>query len=455
MKVITNGKIVTPDGILNGAVAFEEGVIKAVGSYAQAEGDEIIDAKGCYVMPGFIDGHTHLQVVIGGGHTADDFETGTRAAACGGTTTLVDFATQDKGDSLIDTFNTWMSRAAGVSRCNYAFHMAIADWNESVKKELYALKDKGITSYKVYMAYDNLILEDREIYEILQTAKDCGAICGCHCENWDMVRKLQEEQIAAGITGPEGHPLSRPAPVEAEAINRFAYLAELADVPVYVVHLSTEMGLEEIRAAQGRGVEVYIETCPQYLLLDDSNYSGPDGEGSKYVMSPPLRKQEDINALRDAVKAGEVTSIATDHCPFNFETQKKPAAGDFRKIPNGAPGIEHRPALMFDSFRNELPVGEICDLLSAGPARLLGMYPRKGAICVGSDADIVIWDPEDEWVITASEQQQNVDYTPYEGWKVRGRAAKVYVNGVLTAEYGQPNENVPGTYVARMASPVK
>lgn len=455
MKVIINGRIVTPEGIQDGSLAFDSGIIRAVGSYVPAEGDEIIDAGGCYVMPGFIDGHTHLQTEIAGGSTADDFESGTRAAACGGTTTLIDFATQDKGGTLIDALNTWKSRAQGVSRCNYGFHMAICDWNESVKQEMRVMAEEGVTSYKVYMAYDDLKVSDAEIYEILKEARENGSICGSHCENWDVIKKLQKELIESGVTGPEGHPACRPPVTEAEAVNRFAYLAELADAPIYIVHLSTRLGLEELRAARKRGVKVLAETCPHYLLLDDSCYSAEGFEGAKFVMSPPLRKQEDIDALREAVINGEIETIATDHCSFNYADQKTKGIGDFRKIPNGAPGLEHRPALIFDTFRGEMSVEKICDRLSGGPARLFGMYPRKGALQEGSDADIVIWDPDAEWTISAADQQQNVDYTIYEGMKVRGKAARVYVNGVLTAEYGLPNENVPGEYVARGAAPAE
>lgn len=448
MKIIRNGILVTPEGMEKGDLAFEGSVIKTVGCIDAGPDDELVDAEGCFVMPGFIDGHTHLDMDAGDNHTADDFESGTRAAVCGGTTTIVDFATQDKGGSLADALETWKKKAEGVSSCNYAFHMAVCDWNDDVRKELTDMVEEGVTSFKVYMAYDALRLNDDEILDILTELESLGAVAGCHCENGDLVKSLQQKLIDEGVTGPEGHPLSRPPQVEAEAVSRFAYLAELAGAPIYIVHLSTEEGLEEVRRAAERGVDICVETCPQYLLLDDSCYAKPDFEGAKYVMSPPLRKKSDIKALREAAMKGEIISIATDHCSFDFEGQKKKGISDFRDIPNGSAGIEHRPALMFTLF-GEGKADMICRLLSEGPARLLGMYPRKGVLAEGADADIVIWDPEAEWTISASDQQQNVDHTPYEGMKMKGIARKVFVGGELAAENGRPTGVKAGRYVRR------
>ena len=448
MTIIENGILVTPEGTKTASLAFENDRIVKIGAITPGNGDEVVDASGCYVFPGFIDGHTHLDLEVAGTVTADDFESGTRAAVAGGTTCVVDFATQYKGDTVLNALHTWQKKAEGKSHCNVAFHMAVCDWNEQARKELPALREAGVNSFKVYMAYDTA-LSDREIYDLLTEVKKFGGIVGCHCENGGLVLELQKEQLAAGHKEPWAHPLSRPAPVEAEAVNRFCYLGELAGAPVHIVHLSTEAGLEEIRAARKRGVKVLVESCPQYMFFDDSVYSLPGFEGAKYVCSPPLRKRSDVEALKAAVKNGEIDSIATDHCSFRFDTQKIAGKDDFTKIPNGAPGIEHRPAVFMKIFGDELDAGEYARLLSSGPAKVFGLYPRKGALMEGSDADITVWDPSVNWTIEASSMQQNVDYTPYEGLEVQGRPRYVFVNGILAAENGCPTGKTVGKYVKR------
>jgi len=451
MDVIKNGRLVLPEGLLRADLAFEDGKITAIGELAAQASDRVFDASGGWVFPGFIDQHTHLEANTGTAWTADDFASGTAAAVCGGTTTVVDFATQEKGGTLTEALETWKGRAQGVSRCNVAFHMAVCDWNGSVRAEIPRLRREGVRSFKAYMAYDHLRLTDTELLELLETLRDNDAVCGCHCENGPVIAALQEKELVRGNTGPAGHPASRPPETEAEAVNRFCYLASLADCPVYVVHLSSRLGLEEVRAARRRGQTVYAETCPQYLLLDDSVYSLPDFEGAKYVCSPPLRKREDIAALREALMGGEIDALATDHCSFRFDTQKILGRDDFRKIPNGIPALEHRAPLLgallaeagaYDPVRMNR-------LLSEGPAKLMGMYPRKGALAVGSDADITVWQPDAAWTIRASGQHQKVDYTPFEGMRVRGRAGMVFVNGVLAAENGEPTGAVAGRYVKR------
>ena len=451
MNIIKNGTLVTPSGLLQADLAWENGKIVRVGETVCGADDTVYDAGGCFVFPGFIDEHTHLQMNTGSAWTADDFESGTRAAVCGGTTTIVDFATQDKGDTLMHALETWKKNAEGVSRCNYAFHMAICDWNERTRAEMPLMRSEGVCSFKVYMAYDNLMVTDAQLLEILQSIREIGGICGCHCENGPLIVSLQEKEIRSGHTGTEAHPVSRPPEAEAEAVNRFAYLARLADCPVYIVHLSSALGLEEVRAARRRGQEIYTETCPQYLLLDDSVYAKPDFEGAKYVCSPPLRRHEDMAALKKALLNGEIDAVATDHCSFRFNTQKIAGREDFRKIPNGLPGIEHRPAAMFALLQDEdgYDMQLMNTLLSEGPAKLMGMYPRKGALVEGADADITVWDPSVRWTITAAGQHQNVDYTPFEGIKVPGRARLVFVGGVLAARDGEPTEQIAGTYVCR------
>ena len=450
MKILRGGTLVSPHGLMKGDLALERDKIAQVGGHVEETAeDEVIDVTGTYVFPGFIDAHTHMQCWTGMDWTADSFETGTRAAACGGTTTIVDYATQDRGMGMPEALEEWHRRADGTCTANYAFHMAIADWNEQTKRDIPAMREAGIVSFKTYFAYDHLRLDDAQTLEVLEAIRPFGGILCVHCENGTLVDALQKRVFDAGITGPEGHPLSRPSACEAEAISRLTYLAELADARINIVHLSTAEGLEAIRAAKARGVRVSVETCPQYLLLDDTRYLEPGFEGAKYVMSPPLRKRHDVQVLRKALENGEIDTIATDHCSFNLHGQKDRGIGDFRKIPNGAPGVEHRPAVIMTSLADTLGPTDFCRLMSASPAKVFGMYPRKGVLAEGSDADICVWDPEARWTITAAAQHQAVDYTPYEGFEAKGRAHLVYVGGELVVCDGEPLGPKPGKYVAR------
>lgn len=455
MVIIQNGTLVTPEGLRHGDVALDGKTIAKVEAHIEpAQGDEVYDAAGCWVFPGFIDAHTHMQCWTGMDWTADSFETGTRAAACGGTTTIVDYATADRGVTMPDALKEWHSRADGTCTANYAFHMALAEWNDTNKADIKTMRAGGVVSFKTYFAYDHLRLTDSETLEVLEALKEINGILCVHCENGDVVNELQQRVFDAGIMGPEGHPLSRPAECEADAISRLLYLAHIAgDAKVNVVHLSTKMGLDAIRAAKARGQKnIYVETCPQYLLLDDTLYleQGEDGfAGAKYVMSPPLRKPADRTALRDALIHGEIDTIATDHCSFNLVGQKDRGKGDFRKIPNGGPGVEHRPALIATSFADTLGPTDLCRLMSENPAKVFGMWPRKGNLSVGADADICVWDPVKEWAISAATQHQNVDYTPAEGFACKGQAKYTFVNGVLAAKDGEPTGAKPGEYVKR------
>ena len=452
-KILRGGRLVTPDGLVNGDVVICADKIEAIVAGGVCEEDlkdaQVFDVSGCWVYPGFIDAHTHMQCWTGMDWTADSFESGTRAAACGGTTTIVDYATQDKGMTLTEALEEWHKRADGNCTANYAFHMAIADWNEHTREEIPAMREAGIVSFKTYFAYDHLRLDDAQTMEVLEAIKPFDGILCVHCENGTLVNELQRRVLAQGITGPEGHPLSRPAECEAEAISRLMYLSELTGTRVNVVHLSTALGLEQIRAARKRGVRVSVETCPQYLLLDDSRYLEPDFGGAKYVMSPPLRKPHDIQTLREAVRAGEIDQISTDHCSFNLYGQKDRGRDDFTKIPNGGPGVEHRPALIMTSFENELGPMDFLHLLSEGQARVFGMYPNKGALKGGSDADICVWDPSVRWTISKKNQHQAVDYTSYEGFEAHGRPKLVFVAGKLVTQDGEPTGTKPGRYVAR------
>lgn len=459
-KIVANGTLVTPEGLRRGDLALEGEKIVGLAARIEPEpGDEVEDVSGCWVFPGFIDAHTHLQCWTGMDWTADSFETGTRAAACGGTTCIVDYATADRGVTMDDALAEWQRRAASGAGCtaNYGFHMAIAEWGEDSPAQMRRMREAGVSSFKTYLAYDHLRLSDAETLRCLEVVRDLDAVLCVHCENGDVVNELQRRVLAAGITGPEGHPLSRPAEAEADAVSRLLYLAEIAGAKVNVVHLSTELGLAAVRAARARGQQgIYVETCPQYLTLDDTRYleAGDDGfAGAKYVMSPPLRKPSDVRALRGAVLAGEVDSIATDHCSFNLRGQKDRGrpdqGGDFTKIPNGGPGIEHRPAVMATTFEGQLGPEGLCRLLSEGPARTFGLWPERGRLAVGAAADVCVWDPSARWTISAATQHQAVDYTPWEGFEAHGRAHLVYVGGELVARDGEPAGATPGRYVAR------
>lgn len=454
MIIIANGALVTPKGLRRGDIALDGGrIVEVAARIEPGPSDTVEDATGCWVLPGLIDAHTHLQCWTGMDWTADSFETGTRAAACGGTTTIVDYATADRGVTMDEALAEWHRRADGACTANYGFHMAIAEWGDDSPGQMRRMREAGVSSFKTYLAYDHLRLTDAETLRCLEAVRELDAVLCVHCENGDVVDELQRAVLARGITGPEGHPLSRPAEAEADAVSRLLYLASIAGARVNVVHLSTELGLEAVRAARARGQRgVFVETCPQYLTLDDTSYleEGDDGfAGAKYVMSPPLRKPSDVRALRAAVLAGEVDSIATDHCSFNLHGQKDRGRGDFTRIPNGGPGIEHRPAVMATAFEGRLGPVELARLMSEGPARVFGMWPRKGRLAPGADADVCVWDPRARWTISAATQQQAVDYTPYEGMEAHGRAHLVYVGGVLAARDGAPTGARPGTYVSR------
>lgn len=449
--IIKGGTIVTPSKSYVSDIKIEGEVIVSIGENLQDAKAKIVDAKGCLVFPGFIDSHTHLDLDTGYTRTADNFKTGTAAAIKGGTTTILDFATQNKGETLSEALNNWHNLAKGVSSCDYGFHMAITDWNEDIKNEIQTMCKHGITSFKAYMAYDNLRINDGEIYEILKCLKEYNAILGLHCENGDLVNTMVNEQLQAGNTTPASHPLSRPNMVEAEAVSRFIDIAYLAKAPIYIVHLSTKESLDVVLKARERGQKVYIETCPQYLLLDDRLYLGVDFEGAKYVLSPPLRKSDDIERLWQALHNEDIDIIGTDHCSFNLKGQKEHGINDFSKIPSGLPGIEHRPILMYTYGvdKGRINKEQMCSLLSENIAKMFGMYPRKGTLQVGSDADIVIWDTSRTGFISVDNQKQNVDYTPYEGFRTIGYAKQVFLRGEHIVQSGNIiNENV-GKYIKR------
>ncbi|SHI56486.1 dihydropyrimidinase [Parasporobacterium paucivorans] len=449
--VIKGGMIITDKECFKGDILIAGEKIAAVSDSISEQGREVLDASGQYVFPGFIDAHTHFDLE-GACRTADDFYTGTRAAIIGGTTTILDFATQDRGVSSLEALQKWHVKADGISSCDYGFHMSFTEWNENLACELPVLAGMGVTSFKLYMAYKNLMVDDDTLAKVMAAVKVTGGITGVHCEEGDRIDQNIQKLLKEGHTSPRYHPVSRPPETEAAAIRRCIRAAQRAGAPVNIVHLSTKAGLEEVRKARLEGQKVYVETCPQYLLLDDRSYdTKSEFEGAKYVLSPPLRKPEDRESLWKALADNTVNTIGTDHCSFNFSGDKELGIKDFSKIPNGIPGVEHRPALLYTygAMQGKISLNRMVELLSVNPAKLFGLYPRKGTLQAGSDADIVIWNPESEWEIRAEDQIQNVDYTPYEGMKADGRARTVFLRGVKIVDDYKIISEKKGKYIHR------
>ena len=445
MLCICNGTVVTPRGLSRRDLWIDGG--KIVAPPAPPAAFDRIDAAGKLIFPGFIDSHTHFEMPVSGTWTADSFASGTAAAIAGGTTVILDFATQDRGHSLREALEIWHSRADGHCSCDYGFHMAVSDWNAAARAELEQMPDAGVTSFKAYMAYDNLKLPDVQISELLSAAREIGYV-GVHCELGDTVKENQARLLAQGKTGPAWHPVSRPNAVESEAIRRFLALARTAQAPAWVVHLSTREGLAAIRAARQAGQDVLVETCPQYLTLTDEVYRAPDFAGAKYVCSPPIRSAADRDCLCAAVRSGETDILSTDHCSFRFRGQKELGRGDFTKIPNGLPGVEHRPAVVWSTLLSEDPAG-MCAMLSENPAKAFGLWPRKGNLEPGADADVVIWDSGWRGTLTAAGQLMACDYSPWEGLPLTGRAERVFLRGTLCAENGRVLAPKRGIYLHR------
>lgn len=449
--IIKGGTIVTSEKTYISDIKIQDEYIVEIGANLNDESSEIIDANNHLIFPGFIDSHTHLDLDTGYTKTADNFETGTLAAIKGGTTTVLDFATQNKGETLEEALNNWHKLAQNISSCDYGFHMAITQWNSLVKNEIPLMKKHGITSYKAYMAYDNLRINDGEIYELLKTLKENNSILGVHCENGDLINSMIKDELEKGHKEPFYHHKCRPNIVEAEAISRFLDIAYLLNTTVYIVHLSTEEGLKNIERARNRNQKVYIETCPQYLILNNSLYQGKDFQCAKYVLSPPLRDKKDQVALWNGLKNNSINIIGTDHCSFNYKGQKEYGLDNFSKIPNGIPGIQHRPLLIYTYGvkTKKITLEQMCALLSENSAKLFGMYPKKGIISVGSYADIVIWNTEKKGIISAKTQIQNVDYTPFENFETIGGVKDVFLRGVHVVKNGEIIRKKLGKYIKR------
>ncbi len=437
--LLRGGSVVSGQGVCRGDVLLEGEKIAAVGENLPVGDANVVDCTGKLLFPGFIDGHTHFDLEVAGTITADDFATGTRAAIRGGTTTVVDFAAPDKGETLASGLERWRRKAAAGTFCDYGFHMTIDDWNEGISREIGEMMDLGISSFKMYMTYPAMMIGEGDMYRALLRLKEAGGVAGVHCENDGVIRALVEDARAGGRMAPASHPRTRPAPLEAEAVGHLLRMAQLADVPVIIVHLSARESLEEVRAARRRGQRVYVETCPHYLLLEDSVYDNPDYlEAARFVCAPPLRKRADQEVLWDALRGGEIDTVATDHCSFTL-AQKRAGQYDFTRIPGGLPGVEHRGVLLYTYgvAAGRVTAADMCRVLSENPARLYGCWPRKGLIAPGSDGDIVVLDPASEGTISVDNHVQNVDYTPYEGWRTKCSIVQVYLRGNLAADRGQ------------------
>ena len=449
--LLKGGRVVSGSGVIAADVLLEGETIAAVGPNLAADGAETVDCTDKLLFPGFIDAHTHFDLEVAGTITADDFTTGSRAALRGGTTTVIDFAAPDKGEALHTGLQRWHRKADGKTACDYAFHMTIDDWNEGISAEIKEMVDGGIPSFKMYMTYPAMMIGEKDMYFALKRLKDVGGIVGVHCENSGIIDALIAEKKSAGEMGPSSHPRTRPNGLEAEAVSHLLRLAEQVDTPVIIVHLSTKEALEEVRAARNRGQTVYVETCPQYLLLEDSVYDDPDfTQAAKYICAPPLRSVADQEALWLALGDGEIQTVCTDHCSFTT-AQKRVGQYDFTKIPGGLPGVETRGVLLYSAgvATGRITEADMCRVLSENVAKLYGCWPRKGVIAPGSDADIVVYDPHADSVITAAGQLQNVDYNPYEGFETRGSIAQVYLRGTLSVDHGVVLAENHGQFIPR------
>ncbi|HEV2234262.1 MAG TPA: dihydropyrimidinase [Terriglobia bacterium] len=439
--LIKNGIVVTATDTYPAEIGISKGKIVAVGHALPAESATItFDAQGNYVFPGGIDVHTHLDMPFGGTKSADDFESGTTAAAFGGTTTLIDFAIQYKGQTLRTALDTWWKKADGKAVIDYGFHCIVTDLPDARLEEMKSLANEGITSFKLFMAYPGVFMvEDGLIFKAMLKASETNSLICMHAENGSAIDVIVQRALAEGKTAPKYHALTRPTTAEAEATGRAIALAEMAGAPVYIVHLSCNEALEKVREARDRGLPTYAETCPQYLYLSLENFDVPGFEGAKYVFTPPLREKWHQEKLWNGLAADHLQVVSTDHCPFCYKEQKELGRDDFTKIPNGGPGIEHRLSLVYTGGvqAKRFSVNRFVELVSTAPAKLFGLYPRKGTIAVGSDADLVIFDPKREAVISAKTHHMRVDYSMFEGIRVKGMPRQVFSRGQLVIDHNK------------------
>lgn len=453
-KLIAGGTIVTASETYAADLLIEDGVITTIGTGLHVADAERIDATGNYIFPGGIDPHTHLDMPFGGTVTIDDFESGTIAAAFGGTTTIVDFCLTSKGEPIKSALDAWHAKAAGKAAIDYGFHLMVAELTDDVLAQLaLMIEEEGVTSFKVFMAYKNVLqVDDATLFRTLLMAKEHGALVMVHAENGDVIDLLTRQTLAEGKTEPIYHALTRPQQLEGEATGRAITLTELADSRLYVVHVTCADAAAKIAEARNRGLNIYGETCQQYLVLDQSYLAKPDFEGAKYVWSPPLREKWNQDALWHALKSGQLQTVGSDQCSFNFKGQKELGRGDFSKIPNGGPTIEDRFSILYSEGvqKGRISLNKFVDLVSTASAKLFGLYPRKGTIAVGSDADVVIFDPNVKRVISANTHHMRVDYNAFEGMEVTGEPVSVLLRGEFVVRdkqfVGKPGM---GSYIKR------
>jgi dihydropyrimidinase len=453
--MLTGGRVVNSGGSVDADVLVHNGKIEAVGnlSWLAIDSVERVDCSGRLLLPGGVDVHTHLDSPMMGTTTSDDFETGTRAAACGGTTALVDFAMQAPGERLLESLAKHQAKAQGRAVIDYGFHMCITDLYDGAVDEFDEIMQTGVTSFKVFMAYrGSLMLHDGALFEVLRASSQVGGQVCVHAENGDVIDRLAADLVAEGKTGPGSHEISRPPSTEIEAVRRAIQIARMADSPIYFVHLSTEGAVEAVAEARARDWAVAGETCTHYLTLDRSLYDAPGFEAAKVVLTPPLRSAEHRAALWRGLRAGSLGVVSSDHCPFCLEEKRRLGEADFRAIPNGGPGVEHRMIVMYAEGvrKNRISLEKFVDLTATAPARQFGLFPTKGAIVSGADADIVVLDPDGTTTISAQTQNQRMDYTPYEGWTLPGAIEAVYSRGDEVARGGKyVGRSARGRFVAR------
>ena len=453
--LIKNGTIITASDKYEADIYIEDEKVHTIGKNLDFNTSKTVDAKGMYVFPGGIDPHTHMELPFMGTYASDTFESGTLAGLYGGTTTIIDFAIQTQGEPLRKALDSWHKKADGNAVCDYAFHMGVTDFNKSTKSEIKDICEKdGISSFKVFMAYKGaLMVDDRQIIALMKEAGKYGGMVISPCENGDMVDELISEAKAKGNLSPKYHYLTRPEIAESEATGRIIDMAYQGNHPLYIVHLTCEGALNRVREATKRNQKVNVETCIQYLLLDKSLYESPGFEGAKWVMSPPLRSEKDRIALWNGINQGLLHTVATDHCPFCMN-QKEMGLNDFSKIPNGMPGIEHRMELLFSEgvLKEKITLNKFVELTSTNAAKIFGLFPKKGTIAPGSDADIVIFDPNINHTISAKTHHHNCDYSAFEGWKVKGKCKTVILRGKVAIDNNQALiSKGSGKYINRSA----
>jgi dihydropyrimidinase len=437
--LIKNGRIVTAIDDYRADILIEDETISIIGRSLELEADFVIDAAGKLVFPGGIDPHTHMELPFGGTSSSDDFFTGTRAAAFGGTTTIIDFAVQNKGETLTQGVDNWHKKADGKCAIDYGFHLITTEFEDGDEAEMYRVMDSGVTSFKLFMAYPGVFLaDDATIFRAMSSAGARGGLICMHAENGIVINEIIKRFLKDGRTAPKYHALTRPTIAEAEGVHRAIAIAEMAESPVYIVHLSCTDALNKVREARDRGIASFAETCPQYLFHSIEDY-GDDFEGAKFVMTPPLREKHNHAELWKGLKMDDLQVISTDHCPFCMKEQKELGKDDFSKIPNGAPGVENRMSLIYNGgvVENRISLNRFVELTSTAAAKMFGLFPKKGTIAVGSDADIVIFDPQKEHTFGVQNEHMNVDYSSYEGWKVKGKVETVLSRGRVVIENGE------------------